>query len=61
MANSYTDTNGVYRSKLGATDVAQLKQLEYGLTAERSVEILDGTSPFRKQKGADFQARHDGL
>lgn len=46
MANSYTDTNGVYRSKLGATDVAQLKQLEYGLTAERSVEILDGTTSF---------------
>lgn len=40
MANSYTDANGVFHNKLGITDAEQLKRIEYGLTAQRSQEIL---------------------
>ena len=41
MANSYTDANGVYRNTLGIADAAQLKRTEYGLTTQRSQEILE--------------------
>lgn len=41
MANSYTDDNGVYRNKLGIMDAAQLRDIEYDLTAQRSQEILE--------------------
>jgi cell filamentation protein len=41
MVNSYTDANGVYRNKLGIVDAAQLKVMEYNITASRSREILD--------------------
>jgi cell filamentation protein len=41
MVNSYTDANGVYRNKLGIVDAAQLKLMEYNITASRSREILD--------------------
>ena len=42
MANSYTDENGVYRNKLGATDAQQLRHLEYEITSRKSIDILDG-------------------
>ena len=40
MANSYTDAHGVYRNKLGITDAAELKRIEYNITAARGDEIL---------------------
>jgi cell filamentation protein len=39
--NSYTDANGVYRNKLGITDVDQLRKIEYDITRSRSFEILE--------------------
>jgi cell filamentation protein len=44
VANSYTDANGVYRNKLGITDAAKLKCIEYVLTGNRSREILEGNA-----------------
>jgi cell filamentation protein len=40
VANPYIDASGVYCNKLGITDAAQLKQVEYDITAVRSREIL---------------------
>jgi hypothetical protein len=41
MANSYTDANGVYLNKLGITNAAKLRQIEYDITAYKSAEILE--------------------
>jgi cell filamentation protein len=40
VANAYIDANSVYRNKLGLTDAAQLKRVEYDTTAIRNREIL---------------------
>jgi len=52
VANSYTDAHGVYRNKLGITDAAKLKRIEYDFTAHRSGEILE-------QNALGRPSRHD--
>jgi cell filamentation protein len=52
VTNSYTDAHGVYRNKLGITDAAELRRIEYDFTAHRSGEILE-------QNILGRPARHD--
>lgn len=42
MASSYADENGVFRNKLGITDAAELKAIEYSLTSRRLAELEAG-------------------
>jgi len=39
-ANPYIDDKGVFFNKLGITDAKQLRSIEYGITTDRSDEIL---------------------
>ncbi|MDR0578087.1 MAG: hypothetical protein LBI87_11295 [Candidatus Accumulibacter sp.] len=63
MANSYTDANGVYRNKLGITDAAELKRVEYVITANKSREILEQNAlgPARDHNLERLQAIHQHI
>jgi cell filamentation protein len=44
MSNRYRDDAGVYYNKLGITDAAELRAVEYQLTKQRSAELLSGAT-----------------
>lgn len=48
MANPYADENGVFKNKLGLTDAAELRHVEYLATANRARELSDGTVPIQQ-------------